>query len=101
MTELGSHQKSSARITVKQSINHDGEINRARYMPQKPDLIATKTVRGEVYVFDRTKHESKPSNSGGCRPDIKLTGQSKEGCVRHIERMLTLVQVWAELESRG
>lgn len=79
LAELGSHQKSSARVTIKQTINHDGEINRARYMPQKPDLIATKTVRGEVYIFDRTKHESKAPVGGGCRPDIVLTGQNQEG----------------------
>jgi histone-binding protein RBBP4 len=48
-------------------------------MPQKPDLIATKTVRGEVYVFDRTKHESKAPAGGACRPDIRLVGQDKEG----------------------
>ncbi|KAK4685795.1 histone-binding protein RBBP4, partial [Tremellales sp. Uapishka_1] len=77
--ELGSHTKSPARIRVKQTINHDGEVNRARYMPQNPDLIATKTVRGDVYVFDRTKHESKAPAGGECKPDIRLRGQSKEG----------------------
>lgn len=61
-----------------QSINHTGEVNRARYMPQNPDLIATKTVMGEVYVFDRTKHPSQPTNDV-CKPDITLRGQTKEG----------------------
>lgn len=28
-----------------QLINHDGEVNRARYMPQNPFMLATKTVR--------------------------------------------------------
>lgn len=79
LSELGSHQKSSAKIQVKQTINHDGEINRARYMPQRPDLMATKTVKGDVYVFDRTKHETKAPSGAGCKPDIRLTGQSKEG----------------------
>lgn len=77
--ELGSHTKSSARIRVKQTINHKGEVNRARYMPQNPDLIATKTVAGPVYIFDRTKHESKAPLHGECKPDITLVGQSKEG----------------------
>jgi histone-binding protein RBBP4 len=79
--ELGSHTKSPARIRVKQTINHDGEVNRARYMPQNPDLIATKTVRGEVYVFDRTKHETTAPKGGECKPDIRLKGQTKEGSV--------------------
>lgn len=65
---------------IVQSINHTGEVNRARYMPQNPDLIATKTVMGDVYVFDRTKH---PSEAVGneCRPNITLRGHTKEGCV--------------------
>lgn len=78
-SELGSHAKSSARIRVKQTINHKGEVNRARYMPQNPDLIATKTVDGPVFIFDRTKHETKAPVGGVCKPDITLVGQSKEG----------------------
>lgn len=49
-------------------------------MPQNPDLIATKTVMGDVYVFDRTKHPSQPSGTE-CKPDITLRGHTKEGCV--------------------
>lgn len=75
---LPAHQK---RVQVTQRINHDGEVNRARYMPQNPDLIATKTVSGEVYVFDRTRHSSEPERGGVCKPDIRLVGQAKEGCV--------------------
>jgi histone-binding protein RBBP4 len=69
------------RINVVQKINHQGEVNRARYMPQNPDLIATKTVSGEVLIFDRTKHPSEPERTGVCKPDIRLVGQKKEGSV--------------------
>ncbi len=62
-----------------QSIPHTGEVNRARYMPQNPDLIATKTVMGEVYVFDRTKHASVPAEKAETKPDIVLRGHTKEG----------------------
>jgi histone-binding protein RBBP4 len=48
-------------------------------MPQNPDLIATKTVSGEVFVFDRTKHGSEPDRDGKCKPDIRLVGQTQEG----------------------
>lgn len=54
-------------------------------MPQNPELIATKTVTGEVYVFDRTKHESKAPANGECKPDIRLKGQTKEGWVDFVE----------------
>lgn len=66
-------------MQVIQRINHQGEVNRARYMPQNPDLIATKAVSGEVYIFDRTKHSSEPERGGQCKPDITLVGQHKEG----------------------
>lgn len=61
-------------------INHDGEVNRARYMPQNSFVIATKTVSAEVYVFDYSKHPSKPSPDGVCNPDLRLTGHQTEGC---------------------
>jgi WD40 repeat protein len=51
----------------------------ARYMPSNPDIIATRTVMGPVYIFDRTKHTSLPDPSGVCNPDIKLVGHAKEG----------------------
>ncbi len=54
-------------------------MNRARYMPQNPFLIATKTVNAEVYVFDYTKHPSKPPPNGQCTPDLRLLGHRTEG----------------------
>ncbi|KAJ6623045.1 histone acetyltransferase type B subunit 2 [Mycena sp. CBHHK59/15] len=78
--ELGGHTIPPApRIQITQKINHAGEVNRARYMPQNPDLIATKAVTGEVLVFDRTKHSSEPERGGVCKPDIRLVGQTREG----------------------
>lgn len=77
--EIGSYSSTSARIQVTQRINHDGEVNRARYCPQNCDLIATRAVSGLTYVFDRTKHSNQPDADGKCRPDIVLRGQTKEG----------------------
>lgn len=71
----GSHAASQ----VVQQINHAGEVNRARYMPQNPFMIATKTVSAEVYVFDYTKHPSKPATDGECSPDLHLLGHKTEG----------------------
>ncbi|KAJ2588062.1 Histone acetyltransferase type B subunit 2 [Coemansia sp. RSA 1722] len=79
--ELGGYGGAECKIKIVQRINHDGEINRARYMPQNPDIIATKTVveNGAVFIFDRTRHPSTPSSDGVCRPDIRLVGHSREG----------------------
>jgi histone-binding protein RBBP4 len=80
VTEIGSYDADTqARIKIVQRINHPHEINRARYMPQNANLIATKTVSGDVLVFDRTKHSSEPAPDGQCKPDIRLKGQRKEG----------------------
>jgi histone-binding protein RBBP4 len=69
----------SGQIEIVQKINHPSEVNRARFMPQNPDLIATKSANAEVLVFDKTKHPSKPSKNGQCNPDLRLNGHKKEG----------------------
>lgn len=66
-------------VQIIQQINHDGEVNRARYMPQNQFLIATKTVSAEVYLFDYSKHPSKPPLDGACSPDLRLRGHTTEG----------------------
>lgn len=47
-------------------------------MPQNPCLIATRTVKGPVHVWDYTKHPSKPKDDV-VRPDIILQGHTREG----------------------
>ncbi|GAQ89441.1 Nucleosome remodeling factor subunit CAF1/NURF55/MSI1 [Klebsormidium nitens] len=77
--EFGGYAGVMGKVNILQSINHDGEVNRARYMPQNPFLIATKTVSAEVYVFDYSKHPSKPPQEGTCSPDLRLRGHKTEG----------------------
>ena len=62
-----------------QLINHDGEVNRARYMPQTPSLVATKTVSGELHVFDTSRHPARPPAGSGNAPDMRLTGHTDQG----------------------
>lgn len=66
------------KVQITQRICHDGEVNRARYMPQNPSLIATKTNSSEVFIFDCSKHAVE-SESGSCNPDIRLKGHTDEG----------------------
>jgi WD40 repeat protein len=79
--EFGGHTggNSQCRINVVQRIPHEGEVNRARYMPDNPCVIATKTVSGEVHIFDYTKHPSQPAPGAIPNPDLRLRGQTKEG----------------------
>jgi len=77
--EFGGFGSVSGKIDIEIRINHEGEVNRARYMPQNQCIIATKTPSSDVLIFDYTKHPSKPDPSGECNPELRLKGHSKEG----------------------
>ncbi len=77
--ESGGYSGASGKVEIVQQILHDGEVNRARYMPQNPNIIATKSPSKEVFIFDKTKHPSKPARNGECNPDLRLLGHKKEG----------------------
>ena len=66
---------------IAQKIDHPGEVNKARYMPQNPDLIATMCPDGRTLVFDRTKHSSTPS--GTVNAQAELVGHGSEGFGLH------------------
>ncbi|KAF8442605.1 WD40-repeat-containing domain protein [Terfezia claveryi] len=70
---------SESRLQVEQKIVHDGEVNKARYMPQNPDLIATMCADGNALIFDRTKHPLVPPQPLKCNPQMILQGHTKEG----------------------
>eukprot|EP00128_Syssomonas_multiformis_P009053 Colp12_sorted_trinity150504_noHs@11388 len=77
--EFGGFGAAYGKIEIVQEIRHEGEVNRARYMPQNPCVIATKTPSCDVLVFDYTKHPSKPDpNVEGCQPELRLKGHTKE-----------------------
>ena len=76
--EAGGYSSGKAgRFDIIQRIPHHGEVNRARYMPHNADVIATRGVDGPVYVFDRTKYASKPSDEVRC--DVTLECHDEEG----------------------
>ena len=77
--EVGGFGAAAGKVQVIQLINHDGEVNRARYCPQNPFLLATKTISADVFLFDYARHPSKPPTEGGCVPDLRLTGHKTEG----------------------
>lgn len=41
-----------------QSINHYGDVNKLRYMPQNPDVIASANNFGNLAIFNRTRHSN-------------------------------------------
>uniref|UniRef100_A0A8C6QN67 Histone-binding protein RBBP4-like N-terminal domain-containing protein n=1 Tax=Nannospalax galili TaxID=1026970 RepID=A0A8C6QN67_NANGA len=77
--EFGGFGSVIEKIECKIKINHEGEVNRAHYMPQNPHIIATETPSSDVLVFDYTIYPDKPDPSGECNPDLRLRGHQKEG----------------------
>jgi histone-binding protein RBBP4 len=73
----GKTEKGTVKWNIVQKIDHEGEVNKARYCPQNPDLIATLAIDGKILVFDRTKHSVNPN--GKVNPQITLEGHKKEG----------------------
>ncbi|CAI0445348.1 unnamed protein product [Linum tenue] len=65
------------KVEISQKIRVDGEVNRARCMPQNPAVIGAKTSGAEVYVFDSAKQAEKKGDD--CDPDFRLRGHDKEG----------------------
>jgi WD40 repeat protein len=74
--ETGGYGSTADKIDIKIKIPHEGEVNKARCMPQEPSIIATKTPSADVFIFDVKKHSSQ---SDKCNPDICLVGHTKEG----------------------
>uniref|UniRef100_A0A2K6AT37 Histone-binding protein RBBP4-like N-terminal domain-containing protein n=1 Tax=Macaca nemestrina TaxID=9545 RepID=A0A2K6AT37_MACNE len=66
--EFGGFGSVSGKTEIEIKINHEGEVNRARYMPQNPCIITTKTP-SVVFLYP----------SGECNPDLHLHGHQKEG----------------------
>mmetsp|Transcript_9888 Transcript_9888/g.10392 ORF Transcript_9888/g.10392 Transcript_9888/m.10392 type:complete len:445 (+) Transcript_9888:21-1355(+) len=66
------------KIEVKIKIAHEGEVNRARVMPQNKFIVATKSPTASVLVFDYSKHDSVPRDNV-CRPQHRCSGHTAEG----------------------
>lgn len=78
-TEAKQEDDKRGKIEIKIQIPHDGEVNRARYMPQNPNIIATMSAKSSIFIFDKEKHESKTSKDAQFTSEMTLTGHTKEG----------------------
>ena len=73
-------QDLEVKFSIVQKISHKGEVNKARYQPQNPNIIATMCTDGRVLIFDRTKHPSVPPGPPYIvNPQIELDGHTGEG----------------------
>lgn len=78
--ELGGYgaAKEQMSFAIIQKITHPGEVNKARYQPQNPNIIATFAPDNNIYLWDRSKHQSVPKDDT-CRPQATLHGHQDEG----------------------
>jgi WD40 repeat protein len=66
----------SEKFKVEASIEHNGKINIARYMPQITNIVATQSSTGSIYIFDSLRQST---NNEQFNPELTLAGQKKEG----------------------
>ncbi|KAI8098407.1 WD40-repeat-containing domain protein [Gilbertella persicaria] len=50
---LDTPEEQKTKMYITQKISHEGEVNKARYQPDHPDVFATKTRDGDVLVYDK------------------------------------------------
>lgn len=53
----GTEKKISSKIKITQKLECSSEVNRARFKPQNPDIVATINGSGELYFYDLGKNE--------------------------------------------
>eukprot|EP00760_Papus_ankaliazontas_P035759 PhM_4_TR8009/c0_g1_i1/m.54634/K10752/RBBP4, HAT2, CAF1, MIS16; histone-binding protein RBBP4 len=61
------------------AVTHDGEVNTAKIMPQRPSIAATRGPHAQVHVFDFARRRAEPEDHNNVRPDARLKGPRKEG----------------------
>lgn len=59
------------------NLPHDGDVNKARFMPQAPNLIATKSGTGVVYLFDTSKPA--PADQPKSAHQMMMAGTAADG----------------------
>jgi histone-binding protein RBBP4 len=76
---FGHASSNIGKIEIRMKVKHEGEVNRARYMPQNHFIVATRGPDPELYVFDLSKHPSNPQPDSVFSPQVVCCGHSKEG----------------------
>eukprot|EP00980_Cylindrotheca_fusiformis_P008232 scaffold1736_cov127-Cylindrotheca_fusiformis.AAC.46 len=76
---FGHASSNIGKIEIRMKVKHEGEVNRARYMPQNHFIVATRGPGPELYVFDLTKHPSFPTEGSVFSPQVVCCGHTQEG----------------------
>lgn len=76
---FGHGNSNIGRIEIKMKVKHEGEVNRARYMPQNHFVVASRGPSPEIYIFDLSKHPSVPQPDSPSSPQGVCIGHQSEG----------------------
>lgn len=67
------------RLKVVQEIPVFDEINRLRYSPFSVNVVAARSDKADVHVYDTTRHKSKSTAEDDVKPDLILKGHDEGG----------------------
>jgi len=67
------------RIDIKMKVKHNGEVNRARHMPQNHFVVASRGPEPNLYVWDLSRHPSFPDEGSKPSPQGVCLGHTAEG----------------------
>ena len=72
---FGHASSNVGKIEIRMKVKHEGEVNRARYMPQNHFFVATRGPDPNIYVFDLSKHPSFPEEGSVFSPQVVCCGR--------------------------
>ena len=91
---LNQFKKSDKKLETECQMVHDGDVNKARSMPQpeKSNIIATFTDKGEIHIFNYFSHPLK--ETGDPRPDailMKVIYVQEDMIIKYVYLMLIII----------
>lgn len=79
----------SHKLKMLQKINHLGDVNKVRYMPQKPNVLASGNNLGDLVIYERTKHSNFRNtiidDTSINKPQLVLKGNSQNSDIFAID----------------
>ncbi|KAM0673020.1 hypothetical protein GVAV_003511 [Gurleya vavrai] len=78
-TSLEQIEAPQSRLKIIQEIPVQDEINRTRYSPFSPNVVASRSDKPDIHIFDTTRHKSKSQKEDNVLPDLILKGHQSGG----------------------
>lgn len=79
----------------------NGDCNRARYLPQNPDLIAAGSSDGSIYIFDRTKYGSTTNRHSTTKQVYQAMLSDEKSAVQNIDELNEVLSLEWNQQKEG